>query len=70
METRLERVGALKVVKQSSIGYILENGVEIVDTFAEMFPMWAGRVLVTADSEAWAMAAAATATGLATSVQA
>jgi len=68
METRLERVGDLKVVKQSSIGYILENGVEIVDTFAEMFPMWAGRVLVTADSEAWAMAAAATATGLATSV--
>jgi len=37
METRLERVGDLKVVKQSSIGYILENGVEIVDTFAEMF---------------------------------
>jgi formylmethanofuran--tetrahydromethanopterin N-formyltransferase len=68
METRLERVGDLKVVKQSSIGYILENGVEIVDTFAEMFPMWAGRVLVTADSEAWAMTAAATATGLATSV--
>jgi formylmethanofuran--tetrahydromethanopterin N-formyltransferase len=40
----------------------------IMDTFAEMFPMWAGRVLVTADSEAWAMTAAATATGLATSV--
>jgi formylmethanofuran--tetrahydromethanopterin N-formyltransferase len=68
METGLKRVGDLKVVKQSSIGYILENGVEIVDTFAEMFPMWAGRVLVTADSEAWAMTAATTATGLATSV--
>jgi hypothetical protein len=39
METRLERVGDLKVVKQSSMGYILENGVEIVDTFAEMFPV-------------------------------
>jgi formylmethanofuran--tetrahydromethanopterin N-formyltransferase len=41
---------------------------EIQNTFAEMFPMWAGSVLVTADSEAWAMTAAATATGLATSV--
>lgn len=44
------------------------NILKISDTFAEMFPMWAGRVLVTADSEAWAMTAAATATGLATSV--
>jgi formylmethanofuran--tetrahydromethanopterin N-formyltransferase len=50
--------------------YTAENGntCEIVDTFAEMFPMWAGRVLITADSEKWALTAAATATGLATSV--
>lgn len=40
----------------------------IMDTFAEMFPMWAGRVLVTADSEQWALTAATTASGLATSV--
>jgi formylmethanofuran--tetrahydromethanopterin N-formyltransferase len=40
----------------------------IVDTYAEMFPMWAGRVLVTADSEKWALTAATVATGLATSV--
>lgn len=40
----------------------------IVDTFAEMFPLWAGRVLITADSERWALTAGATATGLATSV--
>lgn len=40
----------------------------IMDTFAEMFPMWAGRVLITADSEQWALTAAQTATGLATSV--
>jgi formylmethanofuran--tetrahydromethanopterin N-formyltransferase len=47
-----------------------ENGnvCEIVDTFAEMFPMWAGRVLITADSEKWALTAATVATGLATSV--
>lgn len=44
------------------------NTVEIVDTFAEMFPMWACRVLVTADTEKWAMTGANVATGLATSV--
>lgn len=50
--------------------YRTENGntCEIVDTFAEMFPMWAGRVLITADSEKWALTAAQVATGLATSV--
>jgi formylmethanofuran--tetrahydromethanopterin N-formyltransferase len=40
----------------------------IMDTFAEMFPMWAGRVLITGDSEKWALTAANVATGLATSV--
>jgi formylmethanofuran--tetrahydromethanopterin N-formyltransferase len=44
------------------------HSVEIQNTFAEMFPMWAGRVLITADSEEWALTAATTATGLATSV--
>ena len=50
--------------------YKAENGnsCEIEDTFAEMFPLWAGRVLITADSEKWALTAAETATGLATSV--
>jgi formylmethanofuran--tetrahydromethanopterin N-formyltransferase len=41
---------------------------EIQNTFAEMFSMWAGRILITADSEKWAMTAATVATGLATSV--
>jgi formylmethanofuran--tetrahydromethanopterin N-formyltransferase len=41
---------------------------EIQNTFAEMFPMWVGRVLITGDSEKWALAAATNATGLATSV--
>jgi formylmethanofuran--tetrahydromethanopterin N-formyltransferase len=44
------------------------NTLVIVDTFAEMFPMWVGRVLITADSEKWALTAATNATGLATSV--
>lgn len=52
--------------------YIVEaqNGqqVKIADTFAEMFPLWAGRVLITADNEKWALKAAEVATGFATSV--
>jgi formylmethanofuran--tetrahydromethanopterin N-formyltransferase len=40
----------------------------IVNTFAEMFSMWAGRILITADNEKWALTAARTATGLATSI--
>jgi formylmethanofuran--tetrahydromethanopterin N-formyltransferase len=50
--------------------YKAENGnvCEIVDTFAEMFPLWAGRVLITADNEKWAFTAAEVAIGFATSV--
>jgi len=44
------------------------NGVEIDDTFAEMFPMWAGRVLITAENEKWALTAARNATGFAASI--
>lgn len=44
------------------------NILKISDTFAEMFPMWAGRVLITADIQRWALTAATVATGLATSV--
>ena len=40
----------------------------IEDTFAEMFPMWAGRILITADNEKWALTAARTATGFAASI--
>jgi len=42
--------------------------VKIDDTFAEMFPMWVGRVLITADSEKWALTAANVATGFASSI--
>ncbi len=58
----------LKVVKKDERGYILENGTIIEDTFAEMFPMWAGRVLITAANEKWALIAARTAAGFASSI--
>lgn len=35
METELGRVGDLKVAKKTSMGYFLENGMVIEDTFAE-----------------------------------
>src|SRR5688572_29728708 len=44
------------------------DGVEIEDTFAEAFPMTAARVIVTAESAAWARTAGLSATGYAASV--
>ncbi len=44
------------------------RGVRIVDTFAEAFDMRAARVLITAQSSAWARTAAQSMTGFATSV--
>jgi formylmethanofuran--tetrahydromethanopterin N-formyltransferase len=44
------------------------NGVRIVDTFAEAFGMRAARVVITAQSPAWARTAALSLTGFATSV--
>ena len=44
------------------------KGVEIEDTYAEMFPMWVGRALITAENEKWALTAARTATGFASSI--
>ncbi|MDH5686723.1 MAG: formylmethanofuran--tetrahydromethanopterin N-formyltransferase [Candidatus Bathyarchaeota archaeon] len=40
----------------------------ISDTYAEIFPMWAGRILVTAHNQKWALKAAEAATGFATSI--
>jgi formylmethanofuran--tetrahydromethanopterin N-formyltransferase len=56
-------LGPAFIVK-SQMGHILQ----ISDTFAEMFPLWAGRILITADNEKWALTAAEVATGFATSV--
>jgi formylmethanofuran--tetrahydromethanopterin N-formyltransferase len=44
------------------------HGAEIVDTFAEAFPMWGARVLITAATPGWALEAARSMTGFATSV--
>lgn len=44
------------------------NGVEIEDTFAEAFTMYASRLTITATNEEWAREAALAATGFATSV--
>jgi formylmethanofuran--tetrahydromethanopterin N-formyltransferase len=44
------------------------HAAEIVDTFAEAFPMWGARVLVTAATPAWALEAGRSMTGFATSV--
>ena len=52
------------MVKSSQTG----NVCTIVDTFAEMFPLWAARVLITAENAKWASVAANVATGFATSV--
>jgi formylmethanofuran--tetrahydromethanopterin N-formyltransferase len=59
---------ALTESKTPSTGHIQWNGVEIEDTFAEMFPMWAGRIMITAENEKWALTAARAATGFATSI--
>ncbi len=44
------------------------NGVEIEDTFAEAFPMYATRILITAKNRKWALIAGKEATGFGTSV--
>jgi formylmethanofuran--tetrahydromethanopterin N-formyltransferase len=51
-------------VKSPATGLTLK----VQDTFAEMFPLWAGRILITAENEKWAQIAAKVTTGFATSV--
>ncbi|MBS7638871.1 MAG: formylmethanofuran--tetrahydromethanopterin N-formyltransferase, partial [Candidatus Bathyarchaeia archaeon] len=48
--------------------HLIYHDVEIEDTFAEMFEMWASRVLITAENEKWALTAAEAATGFASSI--
>src|SRR5437867_8869461 len=49
-------------------GDLVRGGVKIVDTFAEAFGMRAARVVITAQSPAWARTAGESMTGFATSV--
>lgn len=51
-------------VKSSTTGHVCK----IEDTFAEMFPLWASRILITAENKKWALTAANVTTGFATSV--
>jgi len=44
------------------------HGVEIEDTFAEAFPMWGARAVITAETRGWALRAAQAMTGFATSI--
>lgn len=54
----------LITVKHHQNGNICSIG----NTFAEMFTMWAGRILITADTKKWALTAARTTTGFAASI--
>jgi len=63
----------LEVVKKEENDFVVkvpgrQDLVRIEDTFAEMFPMWAGRILITAANEKWALIAARTAAGFASSI--
>jgi len=51
-----------------AVSVVERGGVRIVDTFAEAFGMRAARVVITAQSPAWARTAAQSLTGFATSV--
>jgi len=66
-ESELEvvgREGEELIVRHRQTG----NVSRVVDTFAEMFPMWVGRVLITAATEEWALTSARAATGFAVSI--
>ncbi|MGF3522538.1 MAG: formylmethanofuran--tetrahydromethanopterin N-formyltransferase [Candidatus Bathyarchaeia archaeon] len=66
--TKLEILGYDDKEKVFTVKSQSGQTVKIVDTFAEMFPLWAGRVLITAQNEKWAQIAASLTTGFATSV--
>ncbi len=51
----------------SNMSLTLESTI-IIDTFAEAFKMWGTRLIITADSAHWAMIAAQSITGFATSI--
>jgi formylmethanofuran--tetrahydromethanopterin N-formyltransferase len=69
-----EKESGLEVIRKDDNGDFIVKDKEtgnictIEDTFAEMFPMWAGRILITAANEKWARIAAQTATGFASSI--
>ena len=66
--TKLEIIGYDDKEKVFNVKSAAGNTLKIQDTFAEMFALWAGRVLITAQNEKWAQVAATVTTGFATSV--
>lgn len=66
--TKLEILGYDDKEKVFNVKSKAGNTLKIQDTFAEMFALWAGRVLITAENEKWAQIAATVTTGFATSV--
>jgi len=67
-KTKLEILGYDDKEKVFNVKSPAGNTVKIQDTFAEMFGLWAGRVLITAQNEKWAQIAGSLTTGFATSV--
>ena len=67
-DTKLEVLGYDAKENVFTVKSPAGNTLKIQDTFAEMFPLWAGRVLITAQNEKWAQIAANVTTGFATSV--
>ncbi len=67
-DNKLEILGYDDKQKVYTVKSPAGNTVQIQDTFAEMFALWVGRVLITAQNEKWAHTAAILTTGFATSV--
>ncbi|MEM2351826.1 MAG: formylmethanofuran--tetrahydromethanopterin N-formyltransferase, partial [Thermoproteota archaeon] len=44
------------------------RNIEVEDTFAEAFEMWVSRILITAENEKWALRAAESVAGFASSI--
>jgi len=65
---KLEIIGYDDKEKIFFVKSAAKQTVEVSDTFAEMFPLWVGRVLITAQNEKWAQIAGNITTGFATSV--
>ncbi len=67
-KSKLEILGYDDKEKVFNVKSPAGNTLKIQDTFAEMFGLWAGRVLITAQTEKWAQIAGSLTTGFATSV--
>jgi len=67
-EAKLEVLNYDDAAKIFNVKSPAGNTLQIQDTFAEMFPLWTSRILITAENEKWAQIAANVTTGFATSV--